>query len=92
MTTTDTRETDPYITFPEAAKLAVIGAGNLPPHLNTLRRWAQVGLCGIRLRARVRGSRWYTTASAVREFLAAVEAERMATLLAAEGCEITTGA
>jgi Protein of unknown function (DUF1580) len=76
--TTDTSGPSAWVPLQQATRFASLGPDDPPPHPNTLKRWAREGIDGVRLAVRIRGTRWFTTESAVRQFLAAVEARRLA--------------
>ncbi len=63
--------TELWMTLSQAREELPLGAR---PRKETVTRWAVRGCFGIRLRSRRIGKRLYTTALAVQEFLAAVEA------------------
>ena len=57
-------DTNLYLSLRDAAR-------EIPsrPHINTIRRWVLKGSRGRKLKAQMIGGRWYTTRSALREFL-----------------------
>lgn len=60
---------EPKISMNEGAAHWARITGAPRPHRGTLIRWAQKGVRGKRLRAEALAGRWYTTPTAIEEFL-----------------------
>ena len=57
------------LTFPEVAEIVAAATGRKPPHVSAIHRWRSNGVRGRKLKAQRIGSRWYTRAEWLREFL-----------------------
>jgi hypothetical protein len=64
---------EPLVLLSRAAQF--MPPGMPPPDAATVYRWAHRGARGVRLAAVRRGGRWFTSARAVREFLAETSGE-----------------
>jgi len=68
-TQTQTVVKEPRLSMERAAASWAAKTGTPKPHRSTLIRWAVRGVRGKRLKAEAIAGRWYTTESAVEDFL-----------------------